>query len=558
LSVPSHIPAQFTLSSTKANVTHVILRGSKREMDPVATPIGDVNPKERIQLTVGIVGPRLPGPGEYVGRTLSPRKFGKRFSATKADAAKVARSLRKYGLKVRKASLMTRSIRVSGTAAAIEAAFMPKMKIMQSASGGQYRGRQGTCKIPNELKGIVTGVFGLDQRFMAQRRAVTVVAPKSAAPTLSLDPAEIEVRYGFPEGDGAGQKIAIAEFGGGYFPKDTIAYCRKFGRSVPNVRRISVDAPAFTLRNILALPAKQRVDQLNCCREVTLDLQIIAGLCPRANVTVYFSAGDQRGWVDLLDKVIAARPAVLSFSWGQPEDDGGWSENAIEAINHRLNIARVLGITVCASSGDDGSGGGSDDGRFHVSFPGSSPHVLSVGGTMLSNPGANGKEVAWWEAPGCRTPNGGGATGGGVSAVFHRPAWQRADICSRNRGGITGRIVPDVAAIAGPPFYHRVFRRRWVPGGGTSASAPLWAALIARINASLPKAKRQRFLTPLLYQIGKNRQSVGESSMRDITAGTNASRPKPGKGYRARPGFDAVTGWGVPIGGKLLRSLASV
>ena len=174
---------------------------------------------------------------------------------------------------------------------------------------------------------------------------------------------------------------------------------------------------------------------------------------------------------------------------------------------------------------------------------------------MLTGSGANVKEVTWWEAPGRRTNNGGGATGGGVSTLFPRPAWQGVRVTSLNSGGIDGRVVPDVSALAGEPLYDLIFVGKPQPNGGTSASAPLWAALIARINSQLPVAKQQRFLTPLLYENGKAGQPVGKIASRDVLWGNNASNPVPGKGYKAGPGYDAVTGWGVPDGVKLLRSL---
>jgi kumamolisin len=116
-------------------------------------------------------------------------------------------------------------------------------------------------------------------------------------------------------------------------------------------------------------------------------------------------------------------------------------------------------------------------------------------------------------------------------------------------------VVPDVSALAGAPFYDLIFVGKPQPNGGTSASAPLWAALIARINAKLPPAKQQRFLTPLLYQNGASGQPIGKVASRDITSGNNASKPQPGKGYNAGAGFDAATGWGVPDGVKLLNAL---
>ncbi len=553
-----------------ASKTHVILPGSKRGKDPAATRARDVDPKEKIVVTIGLSGPKLPGADEYVGQTLTPMEFAEKFAAKKSDADKVAKSLKKFGLKVEEVSLETRSMRVSGTAAAMQAAFKPSMAIMRSADQGEYRGRQGTIVIPAELKGIVLGVFGLDQRRMAhrgldqrrmaRRKSGAAVSASHATALSPLTPADLEQRYNFPPGDGAGQNISIAEFGGGYLAADMIAYCNKFQRPVPNLQAIAIDAPAFTLQQILALPLRRRREELADCVEVMMDVQIIAGLCPNASISVYFSTFDQRGWVDLLNKVITAMPVAvaLSISWGVPEDAPGWSANAIAAINDRLNAARLLGITTCVSSGDDGSGAQIDDGQAHVTFPSSGPHVLGVGGTMLKESGASVKEVTWWESPGRRTPNGGGATGGGVSTVFRRPAWQKVHVASLNSGVIDGRVVPDVSALAGEPFYDLIFVGHQKRHGGTSASAPLWAALIARINAKLPPAKKQRFLTPLLYRKGGNGQPVGKGSSRDITTGNNASHPEPGKGYHARPGFDAVAGWGVPDGVKLLNFLAAI
>jgi kumamolisin len=361
-----------------ATKTHAVLPGSRRKKDPQAIFVGEVNPKQRITVTVGLSGPKLPGPDEYVGQTLTREQFAEKFSATKADADKVAASLKKFGLKVEDVNLDARSMRVSGTASAMEAAFKPGMVLMRSARQGEYRGREGSLSIPAELKGIVTGVFGLDNRQMAHRKTTTASAAHAGTLT-PLTPADLEQRYNFPAGDAAGQAIAIAEFGGGYFADDTAAYCAKFGRTIPTVKAIAVDAPAFTLQQILALPRPQRREQLGFSGEVMMDVQVMAGLCPKANISVYFSTFDQRGWVDLLDQVTAARPVTLSISWGLAEDDGSWSSNAITAINDRLNAARLLGITTCISSGDDGSGDQVTDGEGSRRLPQLQPERIERG-----------------------------------------------------------------------------------------------------------------------------------------------------------------------------------
>jgi kumamolisin len=164
-------------------------------------------------------------------------------------------------------------------------------------------------------------------------------------------------------------------------------------------------------------------------------------------------------------------------------------------------------------------------------------------------------EEVWFQSPGTRV-GGGGATGGGVSVFFPRPAWQNVMIQSINAGSLHGRVIPDVAALAGPPLYDLILVGHEAPNGGTSASAPLWAALLTRIDAALPADKRQRYLTPLLYKNGANGKPRG-SVCHDITIGQNASSPSPGVGYQAMQGFDAVTGWGVPDGVALLNALSS-
>ena len=131
---------------------HVLLPGSKRGKDREGTRVGDVDPKEKIVVTIGLAGPKLPSADEYVGQTLTPAELAEKFGAKQADADKVAKSLAKFGLKVVEVSLETRSMTVSGTAKAMEAAFRPNMQMMHSARDGEYRGRQGALQIPAESR----------------------------------------------------------------------------------------------------------------------------------------------------------------------------------------------------------------------------------------------------------------------------------------------------------------------------------------------------------------------------------------------------------------------
>ncbi len=536
------------------NEKYVDLPGGYRPRASGATKLRDADPQEQMEVTLVLRTPKLPTADHLPARSLSSEEFQAQYASSQDDANKVADVLKQFGLKIEEISLITHSMRVSGTVAQMEDAFHPGLGIYSSVEQGEYRGREGSIKIPVELNGIVTYVAGLDQRRVARRKSSKMKDQAGMAHLDPLQPADLEARYNFPPGDGAGQTIAIAEFGGGYFPDDLQSFCAKFNRHVPNVQTQSVNLPVFTPAQIKQLPPAQQQEELDDTVEVMMDVQIIAGLCPQATIIVYFATFDQKGWIDLLNQVVAgnpAKPVALSVSWGLAEDDPNWSEGARNAINDGLNAAAMLGITVSVAAGDDGSGDQITDGRAHVDFPSSSPFVLSVGGTMLTKTA----EKAWWQSPGRRTRKGGGATGGGVSVCFDRPVWQDVNVTSLNNGSIDGRVIPDVTALAGPPFYDLIFLGQDQPNGGTSASAPLWAALITRMNALLPPSKQQQFLTPLLYQNGSDGRPRGESGCNDITTGQNASHPFPGSGYEAGKGYDAVSGWGTPNGKKLLELL---
>jgi len=551
------------------NESHVELPGSRRPMKSGARRLRDVDPSTHVEVTVTLKAPPLPDADKMAEQTaITPSEFAERYGASPADVHKVESVLHSFGLTVEESSLGGRSLRVSGTAASIESAFQPNLAIYASADQGEFRGRTGVIKVPSEIAGLVTGVFGLDQRRVAQRasaeaKPVEAIGGSGVAPLSSSD---LETRYNFPAGDGAGRTVAIAEFGAplqsgsflppAYFPDDVTAFCTAQGRSAPSVQIVPVNLAPLTLAQLKQLPKQLLEASFGETTEVMMDVEIIAALAPKADVLVYFATFDQKGWVDLLDQVIAGHPAravSLSISYGLAEDSPDWSTGALQAINEHLQAAAMIGITVCVSAGDDGSGADMTGSRAHVEFPASSPFVLSVGGTMLKG----GNEIVWWEAPGRRTftKKGGGATGGGVSNMFKRAAWQTVSVPSINPTSIDGRVVPDVAALAGPPLYELTLLGESSPNGGTSASAPLWAALIARISAKLPPAKQQRFLAPLLYQNGPSGKPRGQTGCRDISVGNNASKPNPGKGYVAAKGFDAVTGWGVPDGQALLKTL---
>jgi kumamolisin len=557
------------------SISHVLLSGNNRVPKRGAKRLGPSDPAQLVNITVVVRGKEeLPEPDPAVAR-LSIGEIDQKYGADPRDIDKVSQVLsQEYGLEVVSSSAGARTIEFEGTVARIDRAFEVNLGVYETAKQGKYRGREGDVRIPAELSGLVVAVLGLDERRVARRRTekprfahanvATAVAPQA--------PEDLEERYSFPQGTAAGQKIGILEFGGGVFESDLRIYCSEISkRPVPTVSVVPVGLKSLSLEQIQKIQdPQQREGELGESGEVNMDVQIVAGLCPGAEILVYFAPFTQKGWINILQKVVhdPNGPRVVSVSWGAAEDSGDFSPAAIQAINNELKVAATAGVTICVSSGDDGAGDSVNDGEAHCDFPASSPYVLAVGGTMFPDGGA---DQGWWDTPGARTQNhGGGSSGGGRSTVFPAPSWQNVDVVSVRTGKAAGRCIPDICALSGLPLYNLIFDGKVFPNGGTSASAPLWASLLSRIAGNLPSGKRVGFLTPLLYQSGPNGQPLGASVATDITVGRNddlafeddtTSPPqkfKPVTGYRADVGYDAVTGWGVPKGDALQAALAAV
>ena len=146
-----------------------------------------------------------------------------------------------------------------------------------------------------------------------------------------------------------------------------------------------------------------------------------------------------------------------------------------------------------------------------------------------------------------------GATGGGISDFFGQPTYQKgAGIPTSLNDGHVGRGVPDVAANASPNSgYPIIVNGAMSVGNGMSASAPLWAGLIAVINAAI--GDNVGFVNPLLYVLGSSafRDIIGPPGPADN--GLNGVA-----GYPAGPGWDACTGWGSINGNALLAGLQQI
>jgi kumamolisin len=274
--------------------------------------------------------------------------------------------------------------------------------------------------------------------------------------------------------------------------------------------------------------------------EVMLDIEIVGAIAPQAQIAVYFAANTDAGFLNAITTAIhdtTNRPSIISISWGQAE--ANWTEQSMTAFDSAFQDAATMGITICAASGDNGSSDNVTDGADHVDFPASSPHVLACGGTSLQASGTTITAETVWN-DGAQ----GGASGGGVSSFFPLPAWQDGLQVTRTSGGgsaLSNRGVPDVSGDADPEtgFDVRIDGTDRVVGG-TSAVAPLWSGLIARINAA--NGSPVGFVNPALY--------ASPGALRDITTGNNGD-------FSATVGWDACTGLGSPNGGQVAAVLTA-
>lgn len=535
--------------------THAPVEGSARQPVPGAKAIGAANPNATIEVSLKLRRKRaLPELSERPAEPMTREELASTYGASQGDMDKVVQTFAKFGLNVVEANPGTRTVRLSGSVAAMEAAF--QVKLMNYAhESGNYRGRVGSVHVPLEVKDIVEGVFGLDNRRVARRRRQpvrdNVHAQLASLPAAWYIPSELASHYNFPKGDGGGQTIGLLEFGGGYFPKDLQQFCTLANiQTPPDVTAVSTDGTP--------------TDKADGAEgEVMLDIEVVAGICPKAHIVVYFAQFTEKGWVTILDAAVHDKqrdPGVLSVSWGYAEDAFIWTRQAMDQVNESLKEAAMVGMTICVAAGDDGSSDAISDGHAHVDFPASSPYVVAVGGTTIPKKGDKQPDIVWKEGDGLRS-DGGGSTGGGVSAVFGRPKWQQ-DIKSKsvNPGAIVGRCIPDLAAnadwIASP--YLLVVDGGSQPNGGTSAATPLVASLLTLINAQhAQQKKRVGYVTPVLYQTsGSGGKTVGAVGCTDVVSGNNTT-DKIG-GYKAGPGYDAVSGWGTPDGVKLADALGAV
>jgi subtilase family serine protease len=532
---------------------------------------------------------------------LTPSQFAQRFGPTASQLAAVESSLRAHGLNPGAVSANRLSIGVSATAVQIEHAFSLSFKRLALASGKQAVVASAAPALDRQIAGSVQAVLGLTSLSAPHPQLVrpSVLSPSvrsglgahatghvvtggpqpcaaassTAAAQTAYTADQIASAYRFSGlyGQGAqgqGQTIALYELEPND-PGDIAAYQQCYGTAAA-VSYVQVDGGAGSGAG---------------SGEAALDIENAIGLAPKASFIVYQGPNANQsspgsGPYDTFNAIISEdRAQVISVSWGQCEavqtsGDAG-SESAL------FQEAAAQGQSIVAAAGDSGSadclGATPPNLALAVDDPASQPFVTGVGGTTLSALGPPPSETVWNNGgnPLALAPLQGGAGGGGVSQLWTMPGYQSGAAGSvhvigpNSSGSSCGassgdcRQVPDISASADPNTGYMVYWNGqngdptspsgWQSVGGTSAAAPLWAALLADINGSC-HASAIGFANPALYSAAG---SAYASNFNDITAGNNDVTGLNGGLYPAAGGYDMASGLGTPNAGALAAALCA-
>ncbi len=502
------------------------LPGSVPPPHGAATLAGPADPSSPVDVTV-YLRPRTdhPSAARNADGFLSRSELAAARGAIPTDVAAVEDFARSHGLSVLEVDPAGRRVRLSGTTAQMSEAFGVEFQYYEHPEC-DYRSHAGPVMLPGELKDAIVAVLGLDNRPQAETRYRL-----SKNPATSFTPVAVGELYGVPVGVSAsGVCVALVELGGGYTLGDLETYFTGLGLATPSVSAIAVDSGTNNPTGSTSGPDT----------EVMLDIEVVGAVAPGASIAVYFAPNTDQGFADAISAAVhddTHKPQIISISWGGPENT--YTAQVTSVFEAAFADAASVGITVFVAAGDNGSSDGASDGHAHVDYPASSPLVIGCGGTHLdASDGMISAEVVWNDLPS------GGATGGGVSATFPVPSWQLSAHVppSANSGGGVGRGVPDVAANADPESGYQIRADGDdLVVGGTSAVAPLFAALSALASAKAGKALG--FINDHLY-------SRDDAAFTDITSGNNGA-------YRAGVGWDPCTGLGSPKAAALISSLGA-
>jgi len=435
------------------------------------------------------------------------------------------------------------SLSLTGPAAQVGAAFSTDLV------AGTYHGRPALApseppSLPAGLESEVAGVVGLSSGFTSFSFELQPATPSAVDPgdSNTVTPGLLREYYGFSSlynlSGGAAYpvnlSIAVVLWGAGYAPSDINTFLSNYYPSTFPAPKI-LD---FPVAGALA-PGERALESpdLKAVEELTLDVEWAASMAPGATIDVVYApdgpgpeySPSATNLTAALSQAVSLDPAVISMSFGTTE---GTDVSLASSWGPLLDQAAKQGTTVLAATGD--TGGDTNDtptcsGTPAPEYPASSPQVIAVGGTAVAlgfplGGGVTFSESAW------------SGSGGGFSTQFPAQAWEEVGTAAAPISASGHRGMPDVSGASGDDFLY--FEGTAGSAGGTSFATPLWAGLVADIDAKW--GQLLGFFTPSLYHVGANEPSgaigIGLSG---VTGGGNCVAT-------ATAGWNAVTGWGSP------------
>jgi kumamolisin len=505
---PHHRPTEKIMPSGR-----IPIPGSEPPFRKGTTVLGPTDPAEVATVSVVLRPPA--DDGDVDPRTLSLEEKRERYGAAPEDVQAVVDFAAEHALEVVDARLEARTVWLRGSLAALGGAFGVGFE-RRGHSTGEHRGQVGPVTVPAPLAERVLGVLGLDDRRLMVGASGAGDSGAADSGVRPIDLTSVASYFDLPEGDGTGQFIAILAFGSDLTRYQTHGWFEDNHLPVPHISSRNVDG---------GTQGKGP--------EPWLDVTMAGVLAPGARIVAYFAPFGSKGMHDAAVAAITHGASVISISYGVHEGD--WTSSERASIDSAFYMAKKYGATVCVASGDSGA--------TFVSYPAVSPGALACGGTQI---GSSGTQQVWWDQ---YSANSWQSSGGGVSTIYPVPAFQSDNgvvpvSVITGSSGSTGRGIPDVAGLARgfvvPPHGSIM--------GGTSASAPFWAGVIARLNQSL--GYNLGYLNPTIYGWGQT-----SSAFTDITEGDNIPPGSGGQGYTATAGWDACTGLGTPVGTAMLAKL---
>ena len=365
----------------------------------------------------------------------------------------------------------------------------------------------------------------------------------------------------------------------------------------------SDNCPVKTIPDLISAPNAGLCGAVGWAEETTLDVTMSHALAPGAKIVLVvandcFDTSFNSAELAVIEQD-SFKGSIMSQSFGQPDDS---VDPTIRAdADQGYTTATINNWTIIASTGDDGANENArfaGTGELTPSWPASNPLNLAAGGTQgqpyggqYGNPPGRGHTFSCAANTNCNTGlvviNGGlngcgtatrpgvpsscipvgyggeGAwneftvfglgtsTGGGISPFYSRPSYQEAlpaefTTLLGSTVAASGRLTPDVsfnASIHGGVLAFLGFLNTWGVFGGTSASAPAWAGIIALLNQA--NGEPVGFVAPKIYDLNHGRT---KHTFQDITVGNNSDTAGQGgvDGFLAIPGYDLTTGSGTP------------